>query len=354
MTRNVIFYVMLFFHAIIVTAQEKQIKLKFIETSDIHGNFYPYDFINKKFCSGSLSRVHAYVQEKRKLFGNNLILIDNGDILQGQPSSYYYNYIDTTSSHLCAEIMNYMKYDIGNVGNHDIEISKRKLDRWVSQCNFPILGANVLDASSGKPYFKPYEVIEREGVKIVVLGLVTSAIPVWLPEDLWKGLRFEDMEKSAKKWIKIIRKKEKPDLVIGLFHSGQTEVLLGKKYWENTSLRIAKKVPGFDIIMMGHDHIEDCKRIINKTGKYVFMINPANDGVLAAEIDVTFHLSEGKVTHKEITGSLISMDKYHPGEEFMINFKPQYDEINKFVSTQLGVLDETVTSSSAFLVPHPL
>lgn len=353
MTRNIIFYTMLFFHIITSTAQEKQVNLKFVETSDIHGNFFPYDFIQGKRRNGSLSRVHTYIQEQRKTWNDNLILIDNGDILQGQPSSYFYNYIDTVSPHLCAQIMNYMGYNIGNVGNHDIEISKERLDRCVSQCNFPILGANVLDVTSGKPYFTPYKVIEKEGVKVVVLGLVTSAIPIWLPEDLWKGLYFEDMEESARKWMKIIRKKEKPDLVIGLFHSGQTEVLIGNKYWENTSLRIARKIPGFDVIMIGHDHIEDCKTIINEAGKPVLVMNPASDGALVAEVDVKFHLRKGKVVRREIAGSLVSMDKYKPCQEFMDRFSSHYDDIDDFVSTQLGVLDRTVTSSSAFFGPSP-
>ena len=69
--------------------------------------------------------------------------------------------------------------------------------------------------------------LERDGVKIVVLGMITPAIPVWLSENLWKGLRFDDMEETARKWMKIIREQEKPDLVIGMFHAGQDAQLMG-------------------------------------------------------------------------------------------------------------------------------
>ena len=88
-----------------INAQEHTIKLKIVQTSDIHGNFFPYDFINRKAWGGSLARVHAFAKEQRKTFGENLILLDNGDILQGQPSVYYYNFIDTVSSHLCADML---------------------------------------------------------------------------------------------------------------------------------------------------------------------------------------------------------------------------------------------------------
>ena len=72
--------------------------------------------------AGSLARVMTYTDKLRKETGrDHVILLENGDILQGQPTAYYYNFIDTTSTHLCADIPNYMQYDAGTVGNHDIE-----------------------------------------------------------------------------------------------------------------------------------------------------------------------------------------------------------------------------------------
>lgn len=64
---------------------EETITLKFVETSDVHGCYFPYDFIQNKQMRGSLARVSSYVKEEREVYGDNLILMDNGDILQGQP-----------------------------------------------------------------------------------------------------------------------------------------------------------------------------------------------------------------------------------------------------------------------------
>ena len=66
---------------------------------------------------GSLAQVSSFVNEQRKVHGDNLILMDNGDILQGQPIAYYYNFMDTVSVHVCADILNFMRYDVGNMGN---------------------------------------------------------------------------------------------------------------------------------------------------------------------------------------------------------------------------------------------
>ena len=76
---------------LMVTAQEKIVKLKVVQTSDIHGNFFPVDFIRQCPSEGSLARVSAFVKEQRNVYADRLLLLDDGDILQGQPSAYYYN-----------------------------------------------------------------------------------------------------------------------------------------------------------------------------------------------------------------------------------------------------------------------
>ena len=242
-------------------AQDKVVELKILQTSDIHGNFFPYCFITNQPKSGGLSRVHSLVKQEREEYGDNLILLDNGDILQGQPSVYYYNYIDTVSTHLCSDMLNYIGFDAGNVGNHDIEAGHPVYDRWINNSNFPILGANIVNEATNEPHLLPYIIFEREGVKVAVLGMLTPAIPAWLPENLWSGLRFDDMEETARKWIPIIQEKEAPDVIVGLFHSGQNSIKLSDMYNENASVDVATNVPGFDIVMIGHDHVADFSKI---------------------------------------------------------------------------------------------
>ena len=82
----------------------EEITIKLLETSDVHGAYFPYDFITRQPLKGSLARVSTYVNEQRKQYGDNVLLMDNGDILQGQPVAYYYNFIDTASTHVCAAV----------------------------------------------------------------------------------------------------------------------------------------------------------------------------------------------------------------------------------------------------------
>ena len=330
-----------------VTTKAETIKLKIVQTTDIHGNFFPYDFINRKPWGGSLARVCAFVENERKTYGDNLILLDNGDILQGQPTVYYYNFIDTKSKHLCAEMMNYMRYDVGNVGNHDVETGHDVYDRWIYQCNFPILGANIINTVTGEPYLPPYEVIERNGVKIAILGLITPAIPAWLAENLWSGLRFEDMEETARKWIPLIQKKERPDLIVGLFHSGRDASKKTGEWNENASLEVAKNVPGFDIVLMGHDHQRFCENVRTANGDYVMAINPGANGNYVGDVTITV-TREGKNSNINIDAQVTDIHEIEPSTAFMEKFAPQYNDVQTFVSKKIGTITEDLDTRPAY------
>lgn len=78
---------------IMTMAQTKTVEIRILQTSDVHGSFFPYDFISLKPAEGSMARVSSYVKKLRETYGDNLLLFDNGDILQGQPTCYYCNYI---------------------------------------------------------------------------------------------------------------------------------------------------------------------------------------------------------------------------------------------------------------------
>ena len=331
-------------------SSEKEVTLKLIETSDVHGCYYPYDFIRRHSVQGSLARVSALVGEMRKTYGDRLILMDNGDILQGQPVAYYYNYIDTTSVHVVADMLNYMHYDVATMGNHDIEAGHAVYDRWVSQCKFPVLGANIMDVKTGKTYLPPYKVIEREGVKVVVLGMITPAIPSWLPEQLWSGLRFEDMETSARKWVKWIQEKEKPDVLIGLFHAGPEGNKLDNVV-ENGSGDVARREPGFDVVFMGHDHVRTCQKIINEAGDSVLLVDPANMAKVVADVTVKVVKKDGKVIRKSVEGKLASVDRYAPDEAFLKTFEKQYQATADFVSRKIGRINKTITTKDAYFGP---
>lgn len=329
-------------------ANEKKVTLRFIETSDVHGSFFPYDFTNRKPRVGSMARISSYVKQLRKQYGNNIVLLDNGDILQGQPTSYFYNYVATNEPNIAAQVINYLGYDAETIGNHDIEPGHAVYDKWIKEVKCPVLACNVVNVKTGQPYTHPYAIIKRNGVKIAVLGMLTPAIPNWLTENIWEGLRFDDMVKSAKKWMKIIQEKEHPDVVVGLFHSGREGGIKTKDYEEDASCIVAQQVPGFDIIMFGHDHTRFNQKIKNIEGKEVLCIDPANNAMTVAQADLTLTLKNGKVADKQVTGTLVDVTKLPIDEEYMAHFKPEIEKVNQYVDRIIGNIENTIYTRDSY------
>ena len=326
----------------VMAKQAKTVTLRLIETSDVHGAFFPYNFTERSPMQGTMARVSTYLKRQRKSYGDRIILLDNGDILQGQPTCYYTNYIKTDESNIAAEVVNYLQYDAQNFGNHDVETGHAVYDKWVSEIKCPVLGANIIDTKTGKPYVKPYTIIEREGVRVAILGMLTPAIPNWLHESLWTGLHFDEMLKSARHWIKVLKEQEKADVIVGLFHSGWDGGIVTLSYEEDVARKMAETVEGFDVIFFGHDHTER-----NATINGVLCLDPSCNAVKVAQ--ATIQIRNGKVISKK--GELIDITGEAIDQQYMNHFQPQVDAIRQFVERQLGTVVSPMRSRDSFFGP---
>lgn len=331
--------------------EPKHVSLTIIQTSDVHGAVFAYDFTLDKASLGSLSQVYSLVAQYKADGKENLILLDNGDLIQGDPTSYYYNYIRTDTLHLFPRVLGFMGYDAATIGNHDIEGGHAVYDRVVKESPFPWLAANILSTSDSTPYFEPYTIIHRSGLKIAILGLITPQLPQWLPGFLYEGMYFEDMVESARKWVDIIERDEQPDLLIGLFHSGVDKVSDYQEYMEHASAHVARQVEGFDLILAGHDHKGWNTTVIGPTGDTVPVMatrSRAKD-VAVAELDF-FKQRDGKLK-KNWKTNLISTDTIAPSPEFMAKFDREFEEIKSYTSDTIGHLVGRLDFSSALFGP---
>jgi 2',3'-cyclic-nucleotide 2'-phosphodiesterase/3'-nucleotidase len=268
---------------------------------------------------------------------------------------YYSNFEKPEQKHVCAEVMNFMGYDAAAVGNHDIEPGHEVYDRLVNEFAFPWMAANAIKNSDGKSYFQPYTIIEKEGVKIAVIGFVTPAIPEWLPEKIWSGMHFEELEASAKKWMAIIKEKEQPDIVIGLLHSGMGDLEdedSGVK--ENAAWQVAKNVPGFDLIVCGHDHQETIKWVENIDNQKVLIVNPKSKAQFLADVAVRFHLNADKKTYsKKFEPQLVDVKALPVSKEFEERFHSSFTEVKNYVSRPVGQFTKSIKTSESMFGDSP-
>ncbi len=325
--------------------------LKIIVTTDLHGHILPHDLLENRARNHSLAHVYAYIQNERANPNQEVILLDNGDLLQGDPFIYYYNFVDTAGVHPLAQVMNFMKYDAAAVGNHDIEAGPAVYNKLTEQFNFPYLGANIVDESTGKPFFKPYTIIEKNNKKIAILGLCTPSIPQWLPRELWQGLVFRDMVETAREWVRYINSNENPDVLIGLFHSGAQETDISDgipEYLEQASRVIAQEVIEFDAVFTGHDHRRYNEFVPNAAQGYTLLLagGTLGRGVAVANISIIDD-PEMQAVYKDIYGELVDVTSLSPDRAFLSRFEELLDPVKEFINQPVTSLRDSLFSRDA-------
>ena len=340
---------MLLLLVLVACGNQRPVAIKMVCTSDVHGAYFPYDFKEDKPAEGSLARVSSYLKELRAVYGDNVVYVDNGDILHGDPAAYYYNTVAIQPQHVAAEVLGYMGCDAAVLGNHEIETGGPTYQRYARDLGRPLLGGNIYMEDSEALFLPPYTVIERGGLKIAVMGLITPAIPQWLPRTLWQGLEFGDMEKAARRWMEYLREKESPDLVVGLFHSGLDGGIVTEEYAENATRAVAENVPGFDAIFYGHVHQAKCERVVNVEGDTVWLINPSNKANKVATLDIQF--TKGNNPKVTLAAELVDMDEYEPDEAYMTHFATHMERIKGYVDKKIGEIKAPMHSREAYFGP---
>jgi 2',3'-cyclic-nucleotide 2'-phosphodiesterase / 3'-nucleotidase len=333
-------------------AQKNGQILKIAVTTDVHGAYFPNDWYSGKPNYGSLAKVSAWVSEQRTLSGQSLILLDNGDLIQGDPASYFSNYIDRSNPNIAARLLNFMGYEAGTVGNHDVEAGHPVYDKLVKELNFPWLAANAVKTGTNEPYFKPYVTLQRSGLKITILGLITPKIPDWLPPVLWSGMEFQGMIESAKQWVPYIIGNEKPDLLVGLFHAGVDpnygQQKASNPLNENASRLIAEQVDGFDIVFTGHDHRNWNLKVAGPKGDSVLILGSESRASEIAIATIRISGSKKKLKIENISGSHQEMKAYLPDPEFLRQFSGFIDTVQQYVNEPVGTISSTIHADQAY------
>lgn len=230
-------------------------------TTDLHGHILPIDYFRNQPAQNGLAKVATLIREVRRERPDAL-LIDCGDTIQGSPLAYYHGRIDNEPPDPMMLAMNALGYDAMVVGNHEFNFGLAVLKKAQGEANFPWLSANTYRASTDTTAFPPYVVKEVNGVRVGVLGLTTPGIPNWENSANYSGLVFREGVSAAKHWVRVLRHRERVDLVVIAMHMGLERDLRTQDPWpgqvpdENAALAIAEEVPGVDVILMGHTHRE--------------------------------------------------------------------------------------------------
>ncbi len=346
-------------------AGRKTFNLTVLGTTDLHNNVFNWDYFknvpyadtagNKIGIAQAATLIKAMRDERG---ASNTLTVDAGDTIQGTPLAYYFakiSPISATVTHPMALAMNAVGYDAVGLGNHEFNYGIPLLRTWESQLNFPLLGANVHDATTGKRAFTPY-VLKRVKTNngwltVGLIGFVTPGCALWDRDNVQGKLDFNGIVEEAKTVIPQL-KAAGADVVIVTSHSGATP---GSSYGdalpfpENASTQLAEEVPGIDAILVGHAHLEIPEHFVtNKaTGRQVLLTEPLKWGMRVAVMDLEVAKDKGRWTVTAAHSHLLDAKTVDADPAVVHAVQAGHEATVKYVNEVIGTSTAPLNTATA-------
>ncbi|MET9509313.1 5'-nucleotidase C-terminal domain-containing protein [Streptomyces flavidovirens] len=344
-------------------------------TTDLHGNVFNWDyFTDKEFDDKAhndvgLAKISTLVNQIREEKGRrNTLLIDAGDTIQGTQLSYYYAKVDPITAqhgpvHPMAQSMNAIGYDAAALGNHEFNYGIPVLRKFEEQCDFPLLGANALDAKTLRPAFPPYfmkrlRTPHGRDVRVAVLGLTNPGIAIWDKQNVQGKMTFPGLEEQAAKWVPKLRSMG-ADVVIVSAHSGSSGTSsYGDQlpYVENAAGLVAEQVPGIDAILVGHAHTEIAEYFVEnkETGKKVVLSEPLKWGQRLTVFDFDLVWSKGRWTVEKVGAKVLNSNTVAEDPEITKLLGDEHEKVVAYVNQVIGTSTVRMTTAEAAWKDEPL
>ena len=243
-----------------------------VATTDIHGRALGWDYVRDAAAPGGLARVATALETLRARYPGILVLVDAGDLLQGNPFALFYARYDKRQPQPIVDAMNALQYDAATPGNHDFDFGVDFLRTTASQATYRYVSANVVD-TAGAALFQPTVSLPRGRVKVGITGFTTPGTMVWNRAQLAGAVRVRRIAEAAPAAMARLAR-EGADLKIAVVHSG-----FGASSYdttgigpENDAAALAAVTPKPDVVIVGHTHREIRDTVING----VHFVQPKN------------------------------------------------------------------------------
>ena len=346
--KRVFLWMMLGAAMVIASCQSEPVKVSVVATSDLETALLAHDYKYSMDARGGAALVATYLKERKSEIGEqNVVYVDNGDILSGWVINNYMKEVETNDTTLAAAAMNLLDCAVYGIGEGDIAQGRELLNKHTKSTKGSAVCANLVDATSGKLIYKPYAVVERAGMKIAFLGLITEWADKYMCEESFAGLKVTDAEEAAKRWIQEIKKNENPDVVIGLFHMGAASVSKRTGSREDMAVTIARNVAGFDAIVCGHNGLHRSKTVESISGEKVILASPGRRGIYLLDIDITAERDGEGFKNKKVDVAIKSMLTRKADNDYIVAMRPRVAELRKFTNTPVGNVKNMALSIDA-------
>ena len=336
------------------------VTLYLLGTTDVHGHIYPYDYFTRRSGPG-LGLVAALVDSVRRAHPGATYLFDSGDLLQGTPLTFLAARRDTLAAHPVIRAMNLLGYAASAIGNHEYNYGIPALDRALAQARFPFVSANVFRHGTGEPAYRPYVLIPHvlpsgDTIVLGVTGITPPGVLIWDRANVEGRLDFRDPVASLQPVVAEMRARG-ANLVVVLNHGG----LAGSSYdtagmgvpAENAGARIAREVPGVDVIFLGHTHAELQDSTINGV-----LITQARAWARSlAQVEVTLHRGVWSGARWAVVArraTLLRPDPAHPDTVLLDSLRWAHERAVAYVGSVIGRAAATMESARSRAEDTPL
>jgi 2',3'-cyclic-nucleotide 2'-phosphodiesterase (5'-nucleotidase family) len=325
-------------------------------TTDVHGRLRAWDYYaNQVDAVRGLSRAATIVDSVRAANPGRVILLDAGDLLQGNPLAYVAARVSRDRTNPIIAAMNAMQYDASAIGNHEYNYGVPYLDSAVRQAKFPFLSANTyrLDPE-GVHAYRPWTIIERAGLKIGIVCATTPGVTLWDAENIKGRLRFGDIVAAVRQAVQETRAAG-ADIVLVTVHSGLNEpssydTLTTGVPSENVAARVASEVPGIDLVLYGHSHKENRGSTIGQT----LLVQPKNWATSVGVAHLVVSRSGGRWIVSEKRSDIVQSAGHAENAAVLAATDAIHRETVAYVTAPIGSTSERWSADSARFKDTPL
>ena len=305
-------------------------------TTDVHGRLRGWEYYaNAPDTLRGLSRAASIVDSLRAAHPGSVVLLDAGDLLQGNPLTYVAARVSADSVSPVVAAMNVMRYDAAAVGNHEFNYGLPFFRRVEKQASFPFLATNAY-TPAGERAFPGWRMIERQGVKIGIIGATTPGSMIWDRDNLQGKLVVRDIVPEIRKAVAAVRR-EGAHIVLLTIHSGldspsSYDTASTGMPSENVTARVAREIDGIDLIVFGHSHGQVADTTIGTT----LLMQPKNwaTSVGVAHLQLERDGRGWKVVNKR--GSLVQARGHREDPAVLAATEKHHVETVAYVTKPIG------------------
>lgn len=350
--KRIFFWMTLGVVMLMASCKPEPVKVSVVATSDMENSIFADDYKNSQDARGGAAAVASYLNELKAAVGEQgVVYVDNGDMLSGWPLNMYMNSAEGADKMFSATAMNALGCEVYGIGEGDLAQGKELVSRYVKEMKGAAVCANLVDATSGEPVYKPYTVVERNGMKIAFLGLITEWADKYMNEAYLQGVKVVDAEAAARKWIETIKNNEQPDAIIGLFHMGASSVSKRTKSRENMAVTIVRNVAGFDAVVCGHDGMRRSRTVESIDGKKVVLASPGRRGMYVVDITITAEPKGKGFENKMVDVVIKSMIARSFDKDYVTFIRPFGTELRKSLNAPFATINGDAMAVDALFGP---